>query len=352
RPAKEYRLTWKGFAAQSQDYTPCFAVGRREFSRIEKIERAPGDALGMELWDVSYQNVVSDVPAWAQTPQAKALFPRYGEATATRIDKIRLMRGKEGWITEQEMQTQLQAAQMRSSGQEPAAVRAQLARARQAPEAAPDAAGVKRLLDEYLASEQWQARSTVACLPLPLQRGGDDRGMSLRSDPPSCFYAVWLDAPPTIRRDYERNAMLMQLHILSALEAAGLATMEKTKAGTVNGQPVASGVRFTVKPEALEALGFGRGNGCMAVGRIGKIELARSADSGPNNVRVALRGELTQVPPWAQSLAQWLPALKALLDEGVPFTGQIGFSPVYDRSTGMQGGAKWHVMVLNPAYPQ
>jgi len=42
-----------------------------------------------------------------QTPQAKSLFPRYAEATAPRVEKARLMRGKEGWLTEQEMQLQL-----------------------------------------------------------------------------------------------------------------------------------------------------------------------------------------------------------------------------------------------------
>jgi hypothetical protein len=346
RPAKEFRLTWKGFAAASQDYQPCFGTGRREFSRIERIERVPAETLGMELWDVSYHSEAVAVPDWATGPEMKALFPRYVEATAPKVEKVRLMRGKEGWLTEQEMQIQL--SQLRAAGQDPGVLAAQMARSMKLPESAPDAATVKKLFDEYLQGEQWQTRSQAVCVPIQLQRGGDDRG-AMQFDRTS-FSATWYDAPAPPRQEYQRQQMLTQLHILSALEAAGLATMEKSGAGMVNNMPVPAGIRFIVKPEALESLGLVSG-GCMPIGRFGKVELVGHSDAG-GNVRLAARGELMLVQPWAQALAQWLPALKAVLEEGVPFVGHLSFSPGYDRSTGTPTEARWHVTGLNPSYPQ
>lgn len=351
RPAKEFRLTWNGFAALSQDYQPCFAMGRRQFTRIEKIERVPAETLGLELWDVSYHSEASGVPEWARGADAKALFPRYVEATAPKVEKVRLMRGKEAWLTEQEMQMQLQLSQLRAAGQDPNLIAAQMAQAMKLPEAPPDAATVKKLFDDYLASEQWQSRSQAVCVPIQLQRGGDDRG-AMQFDRTS-FSATWYDAPAATRQEYQRQQMLTQLHILSALEAAGLATVEKSGAGMVNNQPVPAGLKFTVRPEALESLGLA-GGGCMPIGRFGKIDLVGHGDAGAGGmgVRLAARGELMLVQPWAQSLARWLPALKALIEEGVPFVGQLNFGPGYDRSSGAPTEAKWHVTGINPSYPQ
>ncbi len=350
RSAKEFVLTWKGFAALEQESaTPCFVAGSRQFERVEKLARIPGEALGMELWEVSFRSAVSGIPEWAQAPQARTLFPRYGEAAASRTERLRLVRGKEGWLTEREMQIEMQLAQRLSSGQETAALAARMARAARQSAPPPDEATLRKAFDDYLASEQWQSRSMAACMPLALQRGGDQRGPQASIDR-SVFHATWYDAPENVRPQYQRNAMLTQLHILAALEMAGLATLEKAGPGTVGNQPVASGIKFVVKPEALESLGLA-GGGCAPVGRVTKVELLGFVATSGAGVRVAARGEIGLVQPWARTLAEHLPALKVLLEEGVPYTGQLQFGDGFDRSA-MQGEPRWRVVSLQAVYPQ
>jgi hypothetical protein len=90
----------------------------------------------------------------------------------------------------------------------------------------------------------------------------------------------------------------------------------------------------------LEALGVGRGNPCIPAGRL-KVEIVSLRATGPGMAQVAARGRVSDAPEWAQRLAARLPALKLVLEEGVPVSGQLAHSA--------QG---WRFAALIPHYPE
>jgi hypothetical protein len=353
QPAKEYRLTWKGFAALSQEYGPCFSAGARAFGAIGKIEKVVDNQAALEVWEVSLPSSMQGVPEWAASAEAKALFPRLAEMSAPRTEKVRVIRGKEGWLSEQEMQTQLHLAKLRSAGQDVSALVGMIARGGgQAVPLVLDDAAARKLVDEYLAGEQWQARGASACVPVQFQRGGDERQAGAFDR--TTFTATWLDKPATERRPHELKTMLTQLHLLSAVERSGFAKLEpikpvvlKPKRGEKPVAPPPGGARFDVLPEAVETLGMSS-RGCVPVGRFGKVELIGVSPTN-GGMRVAARGTVEALQPWAKALALHLPALRHLADEGVPLTGRLQFGPKMDRD-GVQGEPRWYVSHLQPTY--
>jgi len=211
-----------------------------------------------------------------------------------------------------------------------------------------DQAVAAKALDEYLSSEAWLGRGTIACLPVRLQRGGDERNKPFDSN---SFSATWYDAPPSARRDYERKSMLAQLHVLSALEAAVFATLEHVKGGTVNKVEVKSGVRYTLTAQGLEAMGVS-GSNCLPAGRM-NVELLGVSYGGPTQARLLARAKLSATPDWVSALAERLPALKSLITDGVPLVGGLTFA---EDHAGIPGAhdiqQKWRVTGLTPAFPE
>jgi len=348
RPAREYLLTWQGFAALGLSDTLCFAAGRRQFDGIEKIAKAKGQTFGQEVWEITFRTRVEDVPSWARAAEVQTLFPEYAKALVQQPQKMHLLRGPERWLSEPEMQLETQAALLRAAGRDAAGYLAQMAqRFVSLPPAPPTTEAAKALFDDYVGSSQWQQRSMAACLPLHLLRGGDERPTPGAPTDLATFSATWMDAPVNVR-GYGGPQMLTQLHILSALEAAGLATVQTVGRGIVNNQPVATGVKYVLKPDFIGALGVGMNGGCMAFGRIGELEfLGSTFISG--NARIAARGRITMVQPWARELAEHLPALKTLLEDGLPFTGQLQFSADQTRPGGEE--PKWRLTSLTAHYP-
>jgi hypothetical protein len=349
RPGKEFRLTWDGFVAIESDRgMPCFAAGTRKIDRIGTIEKS-GSALGLETWEVSIQTSVAGTPEWVGSPEGKVLFPSANEAADIRTETVRLVRGKDGWHTEQEMQAELQTAQLRSAGRENILAAAILARSLEPGNLQmPDEATVRTAFERHLTGERWQSNGMTACLPLQIQRGGDLR-LAQTSVDRSVVSATWFDASPPARNDAARSAMLTQLHILAALESGGLATAYRAAAGEVNGERVTSGMRFDIAPEAVEFLGM-TGSGCVPVGRIDSVELLgyRTRRDG---VQIVGRGKVSQVQPLAHVLAAQLPALKSLLEDGLPYSGRVVLDTGFDPE-GAPTGRQWRVVELSPDYPR
>jgi hypothetical protein len=138
--------------------------------------------------------------------------------------------------------------------------------------------------------------------------------------------------------------MVSTLHALHALEAAGLARSKPTGPGEVVLGRVkvkaSRGVRYSVSPEALEALGVGRGNPCIPAGKL-EVEVLAVRSTGPGLAQVAARGRLSGTPAWTLRVAEHLPALKLVLAEGVPVSGQL-----------VHGAQGWRFAALIPHYPE
>jgi hypothetical protein len=101
-----------------------------------------------------------------------------------------------------------------------------------------------------------------------------------------------------------------------------------------------SGVRYVVSPEALEALGVGRGNPCIPLGRL-DIAMVSLRASAPGLAQLAARGKVSGTPERAALLAEHLPALRLALAEGVPASGQLAYT-----------GQGWRVVSLVLHYPE
>ena len=342
RAARHYVLTWKGYAegGPQQHGTPCFRIGEPAFEAIEALEKLPQPIAGIEAWSVAYRTGVREVPGWAAGGEARALFPGLKARTEPARAKALLLRGAEGWISQAEARLQLLDPRQ---GVAPAAARhVEELRARSmAP--APDLAAARAALEEHVAGAAWTRRAAAACLPVRLPRGGDERGVPAMAREGE-FSVTYYDLPRTTRPAYSRSLMVSTLHALHALEAAGLARLRPVGPGEVVFGRVkvkaSRGVRYSVSPEALEALGVGRGNPCIPAGRL-KVEIVSLRATGPGMAQVAARGRASDAPEWALRLAAHLPALKLVLEEGVPVSGQLAHSA--------QG---WRFAALIPHYPE
>lgn len=357
--AREYRLTWKGYAeTQRGGSYPCFTVGVREYAGIGEIQKLPGEAFGMELYQLSYDTTVRNIPAWATAAEANGLFSRLAEATKAAREQARVMRSKDGWITENEAQIRLQLAQ--NSGSDAATYVSETLRMATNPPVL-DKNVASAAFSEFVASESWLGRGTIACLPLRLQRGGDER---VAMQDQSAYTVAYFDNPS--RRDFERNSMLVALQALSALEGAGLATREELRpkpprkprpGGAAKQAPPAPqlmGVRYTVSPQAVEALSLRSGSGCIPTGRMAvQFQRATQTPAIPRNAQIYAYATVSDTPEWVTKIAANLPALKSVLTDGLPLVGSMSLG---DPGSGRGGPPpetpKWRVMALSPAYPE
>jgi hypothetical protein len=340
RAARQYALTWKGYAEGGPQHygTPCFRIGEPAFEAIEALEKQRERLAGIEAWSVTYRTGVREVPGWAASDEARALFPGLKSRTEAARGKALLLRGDTGWISQAE--ARLQLLDPREGAAAVAARHVEELRARST---APtlDIAAARAALEAHVAGAAWARHRNAACLPMRLLRGGDERGAAVREDE---FSVTYFDLPRTTRPAYSRGFMVTTLHALHALEAAGLARSRPTGPGEVVFGRVkvkaSRGVRYSVSPEALEALGVGRGNPCLPAGRL-KVEVLAVRSTGPGLAQVAARGKVSETPAWALRVAEHLPALKAVLAEGVPISGQLVHSA--------QG---WRFAALIPHYPE
>ncbi|MGB8693010.1 MAG: hypothetical protein WCD08_05820 [Steroidobacteraceae bacterium] len=336
RPARNYALTWEGYEStqHAMPQSMCIDYGRREFAGIKQIEKSPEKVMDLEVYDVAYRTRVRVVPTWATTPEAARAFPKLPELIAERISHAKLIRTRQGWRASYEMDFDTAAA---ANGPKAADAARLMAKALFAEPPTHDQ--VTAMVKEKLSDPNWVAQSGVACLPLRLQRGGDDQ--VARRDTGSSFTVTYYDRPD--RNQYEYAPMATALQVLSALESAGLATMDYVDSVASGPVPHPSGVRFRITDEALAALGLPGGGGCVPAGRI-TVDTIK-IHSAPGETWVMARATVTETPAWVLKLAARLPALQALITTGMPMTGMIRFAPE-------EGGAgHWIGNGLEPMYP-
>ncbi len=353
-PARIYQMTWEGFANNQLNYGNmlCFNYGRREFAGIEKIEKLLEKVMDLDVYEVTYTTKQSDAPAWTKNPDAKRWFPKLQQLTEDSKGHAKVIRTKEGWRSAYEIEIEVAQA---AKGQATANnyLQEMIKNLLRQPPSIEDA---KQLMTGQSTDTNWLSSNGIACLPLQLQRGGDDKpvvGNTRASETAPPFSVTYYDKAD--RKEYELRMMYKSLHIMSALEHASLATMEhippsrpnsKFSKDSVLPSPEAKngGVRYTVTREAAEALGLvNYGSGCIPAGRINIDVLSVQGNRGVFQIKA--RGLVTQTPDWAIKISESLPALKSLIDNGIQMTGQLNFVPT-------DGEGKWHLNGLSPGYPE
>lgn len=369
RPAKQYQLTWQGFEAMQArgTGTPCFFVGSREFNGIRQIDRHPETVLGLPVFEVTYETAVTRVPSWASGDAARELFPKLTELLQPKREKALLLRGPNGWVTEAE--AKIRTALLQESKEGTASRLQQLEQLTRIEEQmtvapAPTASEAASAFDEYLKSEQWLRQGTVACLPLRLQRGGDDREAAADR---TNYRVTYYDQGG--RPEHQRKQMLTALHFLSALEAAGLATLDNPPPpspapSAAPGTPARSGIaqtsskkppvvlptkgaRFTLAADVVHALGL-NSNACIPVGRM-KVEYLGMQHLAGRSSNVIAYGKVGQAPAWVAKIVEHLPAARSAIDNGIPFTGTLKY---VDDTRSTEKGKRWTLNSLSPAYPE
>lgn len=352
RPARSYQMSWEGYAVSNQErygQSPCLIYGRREFAGIENIERLPERVMDLEVYEVTYAVHMENVPAWAKTPEVERVFPKLGQAIADSREKAKVIRTKDGWRSAYEVEMEAAAAQVNKGAHGGDYFKQMLSNLERP---APSLSEVSNLLTQNGGEPTWLARHAIACLPLNLQRGGDEKPQlgSVRDDP--TFVATYYDRGD--RKEYEFRNMARALHILSSLVNAGLARMDVLQPAPAQksllrrdqppiGSAVAMpGIRFVLPPETVEALGLSSSSGCIPAGRIKADPIAVHDNRG--SWRLSARGNVEQTPEWVERIAGQLPAMQSLIKNGLPMVGTIALD---EKDKG-----KWRLMDLSPMYPE
>ncbi len=337
RAARRYRLTWKGYAANSPRYGSrlCFYLGHREFAAIDKIERLPERLMGHAVYQVGYREHAVEVPDWAREPGAARLFPLVHTLTAEAGRKAVVIRGDHAWRSRFAVEMEV----ARAGGRPPS--RASVDRRYGAQELRPPTPReVADLMGRSRPGFSRRSMSTLsfACLPVALQRGGDDKA-ERRKRGAEDFVVTYYDRANRSRYEFPR--MVRALHVLAALELAGLARMEPV----VGDEGPEEGVRYRVDPDAVNAMRLVGGGSCIPAGRM-KLEVL-SVQPGERQVRVVARGVIEGTPAWVERIAGSLPALRALLDHGLALSTALSPS----RASG--GPApRWRMYGFAAHYPR
>lgn len=332
RSARSYGLTWDGYLAlKGGGRSPlCLSYGHREFDGIEAIEKLPETVMDLEVYDVTYRTRVHDVPAWATAEEAGEVFPELPELIAGEVEHAKLIRTQGGWQSSYEME--LEAA-MAARGKKQA--KAVQAISRMLAVEAPGQDQILKVVNEKLGDPDWLGRNRVACLPLPLAKGGDDKAAQRERE--GAFTVTYFDRPD--RNTYELSALATNLQVLSALESAGLAELEYLDPVSA---PESGGVRYRVSDRATDALELGPRNGCVPAGTLSVDVLATRTAFG--EIVVTARGTVADTPKWVLGLANELPALRAVIDAGIPMVGRLRVDPE-------DGAINWVSTGMEPVYP-
>lgn len=349
-PARTYQLTWDGYAQNQLNYgnNLCLNYGKREFAKIEKIERLLEKAANLDIYEVTYSTKLTDAPTWVKTPEAIRWFPKLQQLTEVGEGHAKVIRTNDGWRSTSEMEMEISQA---AKGQAMNNYMQEMMKTLTRP--APNLDEVKQLLSVQSADTNWMSANGVACLPLQLQRGGDDKpsfNNSRTSEIPPEFSVTYYDKAD--RKEYELKSMYRALHILAALEHAGLASMERIKPtpkkraakDTTQADSANGGIRYILSREASEAIGLiNYGGGCIPAGRI-TLDLF-GVQSNKGSTQIKARGIVAQTPSWALKISETLPALKSVIDNGIQMSGQLQFAQ-------MDGEGKWRLSSIAPNFPE
>lgn len=327
RPAREFRLTPKGYEAMAESGSTCFdylTYRPIELTGVEEIpvpERLAGSG---KAYRVRYQLRVSEPADWANTVEFQYVFSKRrtaGGDAAQPISREQIFLHSNGrWLSEREakLASSLDAAILR----EPK-LREQIERERQrmvdeTPErkASLIAALTEAKLNARLGEDR-QKSQLAACLRLPLAEADLTSGFGTNDALPSFF--LYEDQTRHDRARYE-----YALEFLRRLEKTGL-----TKVVAFDGEPFPGarrgrGVRYVLAENIVAALQSPRYD-CLSLGDA-KLERLRTLPS-TNAQGIAFRGwaRLVESRPWTEALAVQFPNVRTIVEQGFGIWGVVPF---------------------------
>jgi hypothetical protein len=262
KPAKEFRLTPAGLASMypREAPAPCFLIGVRDVSEVLAIQPANTSDSRGERFAVLVRTQVLNVPPWAQSQEAQALFPEIGDLTSPRTEAITAWKYGDLWLTGLRRQA---IERFLSTDEE--ALRAQTMQWNQEYAFAPDpAAKLNEVKRGQVTDLSGKSIESAACFPLRLVAGGDAR--STRSRSVFAFY----DIEPSARPPTGMAHTVGQLNILSALARTGAAVIEPIEGAVAWGAPAKRGVGFRIDVKAQKFVEMN----CLPLGPVSVDALA------------------------------------------------------------------------------
>jgi hypothetical protein len=326
RPAREFRLTPKGFLAMARPGTHCFdfvSFRSVELTSVETIvtpERLAG--LGQAL-RAKFSIHFSPLEEWARTPEFDYVFNRMmtvGRSTAGPLTKAETVFFSDGrWQGEREamMAFAIDAAALRPEHRVQADVaRQRLIAASVERRAARRANVTASIVKSWLATGP--IREQVApCLELPVRQADRARGFWKKEEAQSLVFYEDLGRRDTAR--YEEG-----LESARRLERAGLLKREPFDDEAVPGGRKGKGLRFTLSASAGALLKERRPD-CLPLGEA-KIETLQLGSAGPQGVTFRGWARLEHPRSWTATLAREFPGVQVVLKQGFGVSGTVGLS--------------------------
>lgn len=329
QPAREYRLTKKGYEAMTQSGRPCFeyqSLGSVEIAAVTEIpvpERLSG--IG-RAFRVKYQLRPAEVARWADTPEFRYVYSKIYTAPNPGAQALESERvffyGNGRWLDEREAMTELafDAASIRLPEARGRLEQERQKNAGNTPEK--KAARIGGLRSEMLISkvaDEKQRRQLAPCFELPVREADLTRGIWKKDGPPAF---VFYDEP-TARHDKSRRDNALEL--LRRMEKAGLARATAFDQEPFPGARKGRGTSYSLDEAIASALDAQRAH-CLPLGdsKIESIRIVKAADGQD----VGLRGWAQVINPrsWTGALAAQFPSVRALLEHGYGVSGTIRFS--------------------------
>lgn len=324
RKARSFRLTPNGWLQMTS--SDCLWLGRREFSGISKIAKMnTADSAG--AYEITYEVKLPALPAWAELPDAGALFPRLAEFKGALERRAQLVRTPNGWTAK--------LAKVVPRGSDAS---------RDAPPVYVDTnPGLKpppppsvEEASKLLASSS-QAGALTACLNLPVAQMADGVGDVQNQDREKPYFATYYDDPakppsqPTGRAD--------GLALMRALQKIGMVDEEPADDIVFNGKRRPGGATFRLK-QTYKVLMDPRQPGCLPIASLSpEVKVVRdtrtaAAIAGQTAHYVEIRGvsKVANLQPWVKETGadKELALVRMVVEEGLPLGGMLVRNPNAD----------------------
>lgn len=319
RAAKRYQLTLNGWYRLGTN--DCIEVGQRSFAGITKTSKMETND-GTTAYEVVFEMKVKDLPAWATDAKVEGQFRQLKSMTGAVERKAKLVRTKAGW--------EARLAKVPPPGSAPeAANAAPVYLESQSLPKVPPALSLAEATKMVQGAPDGYSFAKMACLMLPLQHTADAVGDVANQDRERPYFATYYDDPA--KHPAGNRARTDGLGLMRALQSIGLVEEEAAADTIINGVRHAGGATFRLKQQ-YKVLLDPRRPGCLPIATMTpEVKAIRWRTQQHGNTDPQYHLELAGIAK-ASDLRSWvkesgadakLPMLKALIEEGLPYAGQI-----------------------------
>lgn len=324
REVRRYRLTWQGalnMGKRGGSTSICLTYGRKAFGEIKSIVKQQQQYKAGDVYNVTYSLKLLNISVWAKNDQALKLFDGLLDALKENERVTKVVKTKVGWRLLKERRPARAL-----SGFDTVTLPIDIKMIDKKIEV-PSVDAVNAYINENIRSMDWYNRNEKICMPFSLQ-ASDFKSRQIDGE----FSVTYYDIEK--RRKHEFQKLVSSLHILAALEHAGLAEMEYISqegvVSDISGNSVKptheAGVRFRVNRQAVESIGLTkRGNGCIPYGRevLEILALKAQVEIDRKSYHFTAKKTVVEVPGWAKKIAERLAALKSIIDHGLMEKGYL-----------------------------